>query len=193
MPIERRRALANGMITYLHSFSYIENDRSVFRTSVSAGTTLEESSKLENLHNLLLQKISKSDKPFSLDLSLDKKMTNLIGEVHNRSDWVLTVDRFIGINLYEQLLSSRNADIVILDYSPDFVDGFGDRLTLTTTKPTEVSKILKKAMRELGLANEGKSALDVLRYLSKISGRLAMRLLNANSLATQAVGLCATV
>jgi hypothetical protein len=120
-------------------------------------------------------------------------MTNLIGEVHNRSDWVLTVDRFIGLNLYEQLLSSRNADIVVLDYSPDFVDGFGDRLTLTTTKPTEVSKILKKAMRELGLANEGKSALDVLRYLAKISGRLAMRLLNENSLAREAVGLCATV
>lgn len=193
MPIERRRALANGMITYLHSFSYIENDRSVFRTSVSTGTTLEASSKLENLHNLLLQKISKSEKPFSLDLSLDGKMANLIGEVHNRSDWVLTVDRFIGLNLYEQLLSSRNADIVVLDYSPDFVDGFGDRLTLTTTKPTEVSKILKKAMRELGLANEGKSALDVLRYLAKISGRLAMRLLNENSLAREAVGLCATV
>jgi len=193
MPIERRRALAKGLITYLHSFSYIENDRNIFRTSVSTGTNVEESSKLENLHNLMLQKISKSDKPFSLDLSLDGKMTNLIGEVHNRSDWVLTVDRFIGLNLYEQLLSSRNADIVVLDYSPDFVDGFGDRLTLTTTKPTEVSKILKKAMRELGLANEGKSALDVLRYLAKISGRLAMRLLNENSLAREAVGLCATV
>ncbi len=193
MPIERRRALAKGLITYLHSFSYSENDRNVFRTSVSTGMDLEESSKLENLHNLILEKISKSDKPFSLDLSLDGKMTNLIGEVHNRSDWVLTVDRFIGLNLYEQLLSSRNTDIVVLDYSPDFVDGFGDRLTLTTTKPTEVSKILKKAMRELGLANEGKSALDVLRYLAKISGRLAMRLLNENSLAREAVGLCATV
>lgn len=191
MPLERRRALAKGLITYLHSFSYSENDRDVFRTSVSTGT--EESTKLENLHKLILEKISKSDKPFSLDLSLDGKMTNLIGEVHNRSDWVLTVDRFIGLNLYEQLLSSRNADIVVLDYSPDFVDGFGDRLTLTTTKPTEVSKILKKAMRELGLANEGKSALDVLRYLAKISGRLAMRLLNENSLAREAIGLCATV
>ncbi len=193
MPIERRRSLAHGMITYLHSFSYVENDRSVFRTSVSTGSTPDKSSRLENLHNLFLQKISKSEKPFTLDLSLDSKMTNLIGEVHNRSDWVLTVDRFIGLNLYEQLLSSRNADIIILDYSPDFVDGFGDRLTLTTTKPTEVSKILKKAMRELGLANEGKSASDVLRYLAKISGRLAMRLLNENSLAREAVGLCATV
>lgn len=191
MPIERRSALARGLITYLHSFSYSENDRNVFRTSVSTGT--EEASKLENLHNLILQKISKSDKPFSLDLSLDAKMSYLIGEIHNRSDWVLTIDRFIGLNLYEQLLSSRTADIVVLDYSPDFVDGFGDRLTLTTTKPTEVSKILKKAMRELGLANEGKSALDVLRYLAKISGRLAMRLLNENSLAREAVGLCATV
>ncbi len=193
LPVERRRALANGLITYLYSFSYVEGNRNLFRTSVSTGTDVKESSMLENLHNVLLQKVSKSSKPFSLDLSLDGKMTNLIGEVHNRSDWVLTVDRFIGLNLYEQILSSRNSDIVVLDYSPDFVDGFGDRLTLTTTKPTEVSKILKKAMRELGLANEGKSSLDVLRYLAKISGRLAMRLLNENSMAREAVGLCATV
>lgn len=193
LPLERRRALAEGLITYLHSFSYEENGMNVFRTSVSTGTDTEDCSTLENLHRVFLEKISKSDRPYSLDLSLDGRMTNLIGEVHNRSDWVLTIDRFIGLNLYEQLLSAKSADIVVLDYSPDFVDGYGDRLTLTTTKPTEVSKILKKAMRELGLANEGKSALDVLRYLAKISGRLAMRLLNENSLAREAVGLCATV
>ena len=191
--LEKRRALAEGLITYLHSFSYEENGINMFRTSVSTGTNVEDSSMLENLHRVILQKICKNEQPYSLDLSLDGRMTYLIGEVHNRSDWVLTVDRFIGLNLYEQLLSRRNADIVVLDYSPDFVDGFGDRLTLTTTKPIEVSKILKKAMQELGLTNRGKSASDVLRYLAKISGRLAMRLLNENSLAREAVGLCATV
>ena len=191
--VERRTALANGLITYLHSFTHQTNNSIVFRTSVSTGVNREKSSEIEKIHRKFLEQISQNDQPYNLDLSLDNRMTNLIGEIHKRSDWVLTIDRFIGLNLYEQLLASRNADIVVLDYSPDFVDGFGDRLTLTTTKPTEVAKILKKAMQELGLANEGKSALDVLRYLAKISGRLAMRLLNENSLAREAVGLCATV
>jgi hypothetical protein len=95
--------------------------------------------------------------------------------------------------LFEELLSQQNNELVVLDYSPEFVDGFGDRLTLTTTKHSEVTKIIQKAMRELGLANEGKSSIDVLRSLARISGRLAMRLLNENSMATEAVGLCATV
>jgi hypothetical protein len=95
--------------------------------------------------------------------------------------------------LFEELLSQQNNELVVLDYSPEFVDGFGDRLTLTTTKHSEVTKIIQRAMRELGLANEGKSSIDVLRSLARISGRLAMRLLNENSMATEAVGLCATV
>ena len=191
--LEYRSALLNGIITYLHSITVGTDNEPMFLTSVSTGFTSDSNFGIESLHRSFLNQISGKEQPFYLSLSLDARMNNLIRDIHKRSEWVLTVDRYIGLNLFEELLSRQNNELVVLDYSPDFVDGFGDRLTLTTTKHSEVSKIIQKAMRELGLANEGKSSIDVLRSLAKISGRLAMRLLNENSLATEAVGLCATV
>ena len=191
--VENRTALLNGLITYLHSVTVNLDDSPIFLTSASTGMSEDLEIGLELIHRTYLRSISGSNSPLYLSLSLDARMTNLISDIHKRSEWVLTIDRYIGLNLFEELLSQQNNELVVLDYSPDFVDGFGDRLTLTTTKHSEVSKIIQKAMRELGLANEGKSSIDVLRSLAKISGRLAMRLLNENSLATEAVGLCATV
>jgi DNA phosphorothioation-dependent restriction protein DptH len=191
--VEHRSALLNGLITYLHSFTVNSNDVPVFFTSASTGNNQDSMLGIESLHHAYLETVSGVNSTLYLCLSLDAQMTNLISDIHKRSEWVLTVDRYIGLNLFEELLSRQNNELVVLDYSPEFVDGFGDRLTLTTTKHTEVTRIIQKAMRELGLANEGKSSIDVLRSLARISGRLAMRLLNENSLATEAVGLCATV
>jgi len=191
--VEHRSALLHGLITYLHSITINSDDIPVFYTAASTGSNDDPIFSIESLHRTYLEKVSGSDSPLYLSLSLDARMTNLITDIHKRSEWVLTVDRYIGLNLFEELLSQQNNELVVLDYSPEFVDGFGDRLTLTTTKHSEVTKIIQKAMRELGLANEGKSSIDVLRSLARISGRLAMRLLNENSMATEAVGLCATV
>jgi hypothetical protein len=191
--VEHRSALLQGLITYLHSITINTDDVPIFYTAASTGSNVDSTLSIESLHRAYLESVSGSDSPLYLSLSLDARMTNLISDIHKRSEWVLTVDRYIGLNLFEELLSQQNNELVVLDYSPEFVDGFGDRLTLTTTKHSEVTKIIQKAMRELGLANEGKSSIDVLRSLARISGRLAMRLLNENSLATEAVGLCATV
>jgi DNA phosphorothioation-dependent restriction protein DptH len=191
--VEHRSALLHGLITYLHSITINSDDDPVFYTAASTGSSLNSTFGIESLHRTYLENVSGTDSPLYLSLSLDARMTNLISDIHKRSEWVLTVDRYIGLNLFEELLSRQNNELVVLDYSPEFVDGFGDRLTLTTTKHSEVTRIIQKAMRELGLANEGKSSIDVLRSLARISGRLAMRLLNENSLATEAVGLCATI
>jgi hypothetical protein len=191
--VEQRSSLLNGLITYLHSITVNSEDGPVFYTAASTGNDRDSKCRIESLHREYLESVSESESTLYLSLSLDARMTNLISDIHKRSEWVLTVDRFIGLNLFEELLSHQNNELVVLDYSPEFVDGFGDRLTLTTTKHSEVTRVIQKAMRELGLANEGKSSVDVLRSLARISGRLAMRLLNENSLATEAVGLCATV
>lgn len=191
--VEHRSSLLNGLITYLHSITVNSEDGPVFYTAASTGSDRDSKCGIEFLHRKYLERVSDSESTLYLSLSLDARMTNLISDIHKRSEWVLTVDRFIGLNLFEELLSHQNNELVVLDYSPEFVDGFGDRLTLTTTKHSEVTRVIQKAMRELGLANEGKSSVDVLRSLARISGRLAMRLLNENSLATEAVGLCATV
>jgi DNA helicase HerA-like ATPase len=187
-----RKSLLGGLITYLHSDTIETPEGVVFKTSVSTGNSVNDNL-LETAHRQVLQLLSNSPASFQMSIVMNRDMAELVNEVHRRSDWVLTIDRFIGLNLYEEMLAKNNPSIVVLDYSPDFVDGFGERITLTTTKNNEVSKVISRAMRDLGLADEGMSSLDVLRDLAKISGRLAMRLVSQNSLATEAVGLCATV
>lgn len=187
-----RKALLGGLITYLHSDTLETPNGVVFKTSVSTDSANGFES-LAGVHRKMLSVLSESKSPFQMSIAMNRDMSDLVNEIHRRSDWVLTIDRFIGLNLYEEMLSKNNPSIVVLDYSPDFVDGFGERITLTTTKNNEVSRVIARAMRDLGLADEGMSSLDVLRDLAKISGRLAMRLLSQNSLATEAVGLCATV
>ena len=67
---------------------------------------------------------------------------------HERADWVLTLDRNVGIDLYTSLADGT----YILDYAPDFLEGLGPRLTVTTAHRGEVQRLLADAMGELELA-----------------------------------------
>jgi len=80
-----------------------------------------------------------------------------------------------------------------LDYAPDFVEGIGERLTVTTSRRDEVQDLLAAAMEELGLGLVEQSVGGVLTTLSVVSGRLALRLLEDGSLAREAVSLAAVM
>ncbi|QYN37777.1 DUF87 domain-containing protein [Pseudonocardia sp. DSM 110487] len=102
---------------------------------------------------------------------------------HERADWVLTLDRNLGLDLY------TSGPEYILDYAPDFLDGLGPRLTVTTAHRGEVERLLADAMGGLDLMAEESSVRSVLDHLQVVSGRLALRLVARSSLATEAVGL----
>ncbi|MHA6630901.1 helicase HerA domain-containing protein [Pseudonocardia sichuanensis] len=102
---------------------------------------------------------------------------------HDRADWVLTLDRNLGLDLY------TSGPEYILDYAPDFLDGLGPRLTVTTAHRGEVERLLADAMGGLDLMAEENSVRSVLDHLQVVSGRLALRLVARSSLATEAVGL----
>ncbi|TQM08976.1 helicase HerA domain-containing protein [Pseudonocardia kunmingensis] len=102
---------------------------------------------------------------------------------HDRADWVLTLDRNLGLDVY------TSGPEYILDYAPDFLDGLGPRLTVTTAHRGEVERLLADAMGGLDLMAEENSVRSVLDHLQVVSGRLALRLVARSSLATEAVGL----
>lgn len=111
---------------------------------------------------------------------------------HDRADWVLTLDRNLGVDLYTGRagVSDPNRPY-ILDYAPDFLEGLGPRLTVTTTHRGEVERLLADAMAELDLATIDESVREILNHLQVVSGRLAMRLIGRSNLATEAVSLAA--
>ena len=120
--------------------------------------------------------------------TLDQDRLALVRAAHQRADWVLTLDRYLGIDHY----SSADGSYV-LDYAPDFLEGLGPRLTVTTTHRGEVERLLADAMAELDLATVDRSIRVVLDHLQVVSGRLALRLIGRTTLATEAVSLAAVV
>jgi DNA phosphorothioation-dependent restriction protein DptH len=128
----------------------------------------------------------------AVDVSLDGSRLAQLQSVHDRADWVVTVDRFVGVDLYDGTGPGQHRSYV-LDYAPDFVEGVGDRLTVTTSRRAEVERLLQGAMQELGLAAVDQSVGSILTTLSVVSGRLALRLVGDTSRAREAVSLAAVV
>jgi hypothetical protein len=126
-------------------------------------------------------------------LNLGSDSISVLEQLHSNNDWVCTLDRYLGLSLYEEVLTGQLQKTNILDYAPDFVDGIGDRLTVTTTDRDEISDVLLDAMDKLGLTDEKGKPEDLLRTLSSVSGRLALRLFKKDTIAMEAIGLAATV
>lgn len=124
---------------------------------------------------------------------LDSEHQARIGAAHSRADWVIGIDRFIGVDLFESGATGAVGESYILDYAPDFVEGIGERLTVTTANHREVELLLEDAMRDLGLGDVQHSVKDVLSTLAVVSGRLALRLLENSNHAREAVSLAAVV
>jgi hypothetical protein len=128
----------------------------------------------------------------SLTVELDHERRTELDRIHHSSDWVLLLDRFIGIDLFDDPNDpylANTAKKYLLDYAPEFIEGLGHRLVVTTAWRQEVEQILELAMQELGFAAVKDSVGEVLQLLKSLSGRLALRMIHDNSRAKEAAGL----
>jgi hypothetical protein len=128
----------------------------------------------------------------ALEVALDRQQTALLDRVHGMSDWVITLDRFVSVDFYDSPYEealARIAQRYLIDYAPEFVDGLGHRLIVTTAWRDEVTAILRHAMEDLGFATVERSVVRLLHYLKTVSGRLALKALKRETLGTEAVSL----
>lgn len=131
--------------------------------------------------------------PPSIRVEVSGDTLDHIRVLHERSDWVLTLDRFVGLNFYESGTFRKGTTSYILDYAPDFIEGMSHRLTVTTSHRAEVSSILKHAMSDLGLDALEASSSQILNDLMTVSGRLILRLQSNEGFARESVSLAALV
>ncbi|MBX5450005.1 MAG: ATP-binding protein [Thermogemmatispora sp.] len=152
---------------------------------------------LINLHMALLKAggyllSGKDETQPALQVALTAERRALLDKLHQRTNWVITLDRFFTLDYYDSPYLPGLEEMArkyVLDYLPEFTEGLGHRMMVTTSWHEEISSMLAQAMEELGLSRVEESVSYLLRYLKVISGRLALEALESPTSAAAAVGL----
>ncbi len=119
-----------------------------------------------------------------LSVKVDAPQAELVARIHERSDWVVTLDRFFGVEYYDSPRAAVVGELAqryLIDYSPGFVEGLGQRVVVTTAWRDEVTIRLRQAMRNLRLASTEQGVDRVLHALKTVSGRLALQVLSPDA------------
>jgi len=122
----------------------------------------------------------------ALSLSADERA--MLHQVHEVSDWVLTIDRNLGIEFFDHRRHATRPDYLI-DHSPDMASAMSHRLAITSRSVAELESLLIPILGEYGLPSTGRHALVMLDQLRSLSGRLALKLLSSSSQRAEAMGL----
>ena len=107
----------------------------------------------------------------------------LLHQAHRSSDWVITVDRTLGMEYFDSPASTRRPDYVI-DFEASIAGGgLGHHLVISSRSVEELSALLEPVIRQHGLAVDGRHVGTFFDQLRLLSGRLAFKL--ASAAATQ--------
>ena len=85
-------------------------------------------------------------------LQLDSAAQSLLKQVHEVSDWVLTLDRNLGLDYFDSPSSSREAGY-LLDFAPEYLQQDRQRILLTTRSHLELEHLIRPAMTRYGLSD----------------------------------------
>ena len=123
-----------------------------------------------------------------ITLALGADDRALLHQVHEVSDWVLTLDRNMGIEFFDHG-GRAGRPAYLIDHSPDVVGSFGHRLVITSRSVAELEAILRPVLEAYGLQAEGRHAVAILEQLRSLSGRLALKLISSATQRSEALGL----
>lgn len=130
----------------------------------------------------------------ALELKMGPEEIRRMDALHAATQWVVAVDRYAAIDLYDRPTDASVgglADRYLVDYAPDFVEGYGHRVVVTTSWVEELLAKLDRAKRALRMDNT-EEAIVLLRALKGLSGRLVLSVRNDQASAEGAVLLAAT-
>ena len=82
----------------------------------------------------------------ALSLSADERA--LLHQVHEASDWVLTLDRNLGIEFFDHRRHPTRPDYLI-DHSPDMANAMSHRLAITSRSVAELEALLAPILQRL--------------------------------------------
>ena len=187
-------SIVDGKLTWFRSAKPPEAAR-VAPHPVNKAYTAE----LLKVHRAILKGIVKlrngSDKQWPASkVTIQAEQFNLFSRLHRASDWVLTVDRHLGVELFDGPFGGTGelqdtAARYLIDYAPDQIGGAGQQLMISTAWLEEVRGLLLECLREMSIAPSDMACEEILRLLKTASGRLVMRVARYPHVAKEAVSL----
>jgi hypothetical protein len=129
----------------------------------------------------------------TIQLELSETDKHIISSIHENSDWVFTIDRNFGIEYFDNPSNSDpTLKSYLIDYTPEFIDGIGHRLIVSTFWLKEIEKLIEDGLKKVNIPSSGYRAEEILNIIKSISGRLALKLINNPSNAKEIIGLALT-
>jgi DNA phosphorothioation-dependent restriction protein DptH len=121
-------------------------------------------------------------------LSLSTEDRALLHQLHEVSDWVLTLDRNLGIEYFDHG-GRQNRPEYLIDHSPEGIGLAGHHLVVTSRSVAELEAMIRPVLKSYNLDAEGRHAVAILEQLRCLSGRLALKLISSSSQKAEALGL----
>jgi DNA phosphorothioation-dependent restriction protein DptH len=122
-----------------------------------------------------------------LSLQLSDQDHAFLNTVHQYSDWVMTFDRNLGIEMYDSPSASEGIPY-LLDFKPEMKPGYPS-VYLTTRPTSEISAIVKPAFLNMDWQNRMELIPPFLEVLRSISGTLIMQLAGGGNKGLESIGL----
>lgn len=129
----------------------------------------------------------------TIQLELSQQDKYILTQIHERSDWVFTIDRNFGIEYFDNP-ADVNPDLksYLIDYTPEFMDGVGHRLIVSTGWLNEIEKLIEDGLKKINIPTSSFRAVKILDIIKSVSGKLALKLINNPNNAREIIGLAIT-
>lgn len=129
----------------------------------------------------------------TIQLELEKQDRHILSQIHDRSDWVFTIDRNFGIEYFDNPADANpNLKSYLIDYTPEFMDGVGHRLIVSTGWLNEIEKLIEDGLNKINIPTSSFRAVKILDIIKSVSGKLALKLINNPNNAREIIGLAIT-
>lgn len=129
----------------------------------------------------------------TIQLELEKKDRHILSQIHDKSDWVFTIDRNFGIEYFDNPADANpNLKSYLIDYTPEFMDGVGHRLIVSTGWLNEIEKLIEDGLNKINIPTSSFRAVKILDIIKSVSGKLALKLINNPNNAREIIGLAIT-
>jgi hypothetical protein len=113
-----------------------------------------------------------------ITLALDVADRTLLHEAHRSSDWVITIDRTMGVEYFDSPPSLQRPEYII-DYAPTGPTTLTHQVVISSQSVSELQALLAPAIAQHQLAIDPRHVTTFFEQLRQLSGRLAFKIASA--------------